>query len=748
MLSFLPAATTLIFQFLLASAVSSSSVGTLAATPVSSNVSLSFGTDTTTAEMNAAIEQLLLGKTAFGATPMGKVVKQLQDLLSNVMMPKVMDAHKADQSQIDGLGDALSKCGKIKEEGFTQAQDLWEEFIRYSKLHQACRKHEATYLSDKGDCLKQKKALKQASKTACSNFASISQKLGTQKDNRAIVTKAGSESDASYITRISNTICGDHVHDKRGKKKESTDGWGGGLRNGFLDTYLRAKAGCNGKSGDYKKKDKECKGLVDRYTKKKDECDEYQKQMDGLACQRATILKDTCERYTGCYYSTLASLGSATAQAKAAEVDRKAEWRGLNRMSCLMGAFADGKCTHKEVDACKNAKVNTDLFTIKPAPVHGLPECNAPHGADMYPSTGPYKKAQFSPLPVLAKGKDPQRCSGIEEISLSPRKGSPKSCKCARVILNGAYSAGAMVRCDKCLDVFRSTDKNSCPQGTKLFSPRSRSDWETLLKSGGPLRAPHWIVDVTRPKNGCGGCSKHAMNSGNNNQKTWRTSDGSAWWLRSKAYSKQSSQYTANCFMNLHVKNEDANQITFNENKCKYHSKSYYCQVKHLDLNPKSGSPDSCTCSKVELSGAYSAGVLVKCAECITVSKSTQKNSCPKGMKIFSPRSREDWKTFIDSAGPLRAPHFIIDVTRPRDGCGGCKKYAMNSKTPQQSTWRTSDRSSWWLRSTPYGEPNGDYKANCYLGLSSNPTSADTLRFNDANCHYKSRSYYCQTREP
>jgi len=146
----------------------------------------------------------------------------------------------------------------------------------------------------------------------------------------------------------------------------------------------------------------------------------------------------------------------------------------------------------------------------------------------------------------------------------------------------------------------------------------------------------------------------------------------------------------------------------------------------------------------VVLASRYSAGILVKCENCLTVSRSTQKNSCPAGMKIFSPRSRADWKTFIVSAQPLFAPNWIIDVTRPQSGCGGCSKYPMNSRTPQQATWRTSDGSPWWLRSTKFKEPNGDYKANCFLNLFSAPTSENTVRFNDAHCKYRSRSYYCQ----
>jgi len=71
----------------------------------------------------------------------------------------------------------------------------------------------------------------------------------------------------------------------------------------------------------------------------------------------------------------------------------------------------------------------------------------------------------------------------------------------------------------------------------------------------------------------------------------------------------------------------------------------------------------------------------------------------------------------------------------------------MKSSTPQQATWKTSDGSPWWLRSTRYSEPNGDYHGNCFLNLHSNPASADTLHFNDHNCNYHSRSYYCQPRK-
>lgn len=163
-----------------------------------------------------------------------------------------------------------------------------------------------------------------------------------------------------------------------------------------------------------------------------------------------------------------------------------------------------------------------------------------------------------------------------------------------------------------------------------------------------------------------------------------------------------------------------------------------------MNLQPKSGSPRSCKCSKVQLAGSYSPGDLIKCEQCITVYRSSQKNSCPSGMKIFAPRSRADWKTFLNSAGPLRAPHWIIDITRPQNGCGGCKRWPMKSSTPQQASWRTSDGAAWWLRNSRYGQPDGDYTANCFMDLWRKPNSENNIQFNDYRCNYRSRSYYCQ----
>merc|ERR1719502_2338831 len=103
-------------------------------------------------------------------------------------------------------------------------------------------------------------------------------------------------------------------------------------------------------------------------------------------------------------------------------------------MECLIHSFADGKVAAQEVDSCKKKAHGTDHLNIKYPKRPPLVKCAIP---TLYPATGAYKRAEFAPLPALAKGKEPQECSGVQEIGTTPRKGSPKSCRCSRVTLNG-----------------------------------------------------------------------------------------------------------------------------------------------------------------------------------------------------------------------------------------------------------------------------------------------------------------------
>merc|ERR1712032_438412 len=318
--------------------------------------------------------------------------------------------------------------------------------------------------------------------------------------------------------------------------------------------------------------------------------------------------------------------------------------------------------------------------------------------------------------------------------------GSPSNCKLQHVKAPG-YSAGTVFKVTGGRRIRRSTDKDSCPAGFKLWSPRNKNDWTIIFNAMGKNiknypRKPHLLIDITKSSNGNNAAGRnYVMKSSVAQQKPWKTKDDSAWWLRDAKYNEPNGDYHANCY--LHIYDVNPNNVRFNDGNCNYYSTEYMCQPKQT-LKCGSGSPGNCKASAISASG-YSAGRIVRIDNGRPVRRSGDKHSCPPGMKIWSPRNKNDWTIVFNAMGKNinnypKKPHLIVDVTRPANGCGGCTKYAMKSNVAQQASWKTTDGSAWWLRDAKYNEPNGDYHANCYLHVYD--VNPNNVRFNDGNCNY------------
>jgi hypothetical protein len=478
-----------------------------------------------TFDMESAITDLMMGKQSLGATPMGSSIKKIKQLIEKTMMPAGLDGHNADQKELNQLGKHVAHCGDGRKVMWRNVVAFHMKYQKFSKLHKACRNDEAIKYTAKKNCFKDLAEKKKIKELRCNFYAMTSRRVGDGNRNRQIVKRGGSEATEVYVRRITATTCG-----QAGGK-----GAGGYGKRGMLDDLLVAKAKCEKALKEYNAQGKKCARQLKDYTNRKAKCNMIQVGMDSSACKSAVHAKDSCETYAECHKSKSESYHTARKTIVQEEKDRKAEWRGLKRMGCFINAFADGRVRNDEIEACKKSTVNTKHLGIKYPQLPKFETCSIPL---KYPSTPEYKKAEYADLPAVAKGRESEECTGVQEISTKPNAGSPKSCKCSRVTLNGPYSPGPLVKCENCLTVRRSLDKNSCPAGTKIFSPRSRTDWQTFIKSARPLRAPHFIIDVTRPQNSCGGCTRHPMNSGNAQQKTWRTADGTPWWLRSTRYSE------------------------------------------------------------------------------------------------------------------------------------------------------------------------------------------------------------------
>jgi len=129
-------------------------------------------------------------------------------------------------------------------------------------------------------------------------------------------------------------------------------------------------------------------------------------------------------------------------------------------------------------------------------------------------------------------------------------------------------------------------------------------------------------------------------------------------------------------------------------------------------------------------------------------------------MSVVIPRTQAHWgsiSTFITSTMGSNYGTYLSAVPgiyKPYDGrndCAGGMGVMNYDACNGYNTWRATDGGRWWLRSSGYSEPNGDYNANCYLGdIGSRGWNGDTsnIPFNDGSCGYSTGNYYiCSTND-
>ena len=130
---------------------------------------------------------------------------------------------------------------------------------------------------------------------------------------------------------------------------------------------------------------------------------------------------------------------------------------------------------------------------------------------------------------------------------------------------------------------------------------------------------------------------------------------------------------------------------------------------------------------------------------CISTNKQTDPDTCKAhGYTMIVPKSRAHWKHLWAKYGRSYF-NTIPGIYKPTDG-GDYTQVAMNSQAMTPGGYRAIDGGAWWLRDTLYSEPNGNYKANCWLGY--RESNVDDLKFDDANCRFSTTKYICATPKP
>lgn len=231
------------------------------------------------------------------------------------------------------LAKEIQKCHDTKNSQIKTAKPSDDKYRKTSPLHKTCRTTEAGLYTEKVSCWEDEADKRKVRDMKCKEFRLVDEKYSNQNTNKIIVTKGGSEASESYLTRISSTICG----------KPGGGGKGNFGVGGFLDEFLIAKHACEKATREHAEQKKKCEVCDVKHAREKAKCNNIQDSMDAASCKYAVDVKDSCEEYAECYIAAREAYDTTEKTVKVEEVDRKAEWKGLKRMQCIVKAFGDGK---------------------------------------------------------------------------------------------------------------------------------------------------------------------------------------------------------------------------------------------------------------------------------------------------------------------------------------------------------------------------------------------------------------------
>ncbi len=157
------------------------------------------------------------------------------------------------------------------------------------------------------------------------------------------------------------------------------------------------------------------------------------------------------------------------------------------------------------------------------------------------------------------------------------------------------------------------------------------------------------------------------------------------------------------------------------------------------------------------------------CQNCVSRNYATDTNGCNTvGLQSVIPRTQAHWASMFawvtapvasGGLGGSVSTWFVTvpGIYKPSGGLTNCNNGGscingapcgvMNSASCTQTNgWRSLDGGKWWLRSTSFTEPNGDYFANAFLSFWGwNPTN---FQINDGDATFSSGNYYvCSTND-
>jgi len=340
-----------------------------------------------------------------------------------------------------------------------------------------------------------------------------------------------------------------------------------------------------------------------------------------------------------------------------------------------------------------------------------------------------------------------------------------------------------LYKCSNCVSVNQIGGTNGCTKrGMEMVIPRSPEHWSAMQDFVGAENMASYfqvIPGVSKPSSGYNSCGNTGPAMNSDDCLDWDATDGGAWFIRDTPFGEPNGDYQGNCLLGVNDIS-DITAIAFNDWNCNDYSGSQYVCSFNI---PAPALPTSCAAVKAANpeagsdyyrldTGVGHGGVLVycgfdsestlpgqeglrtyyKCSNCVSVNQVGVTNGCTKrGLEMVIPRTAEHWaamETFVGAENMASYFQVIPGVSKNSGGASSCGNEANNMNSNECIEWVAADGGAWFIRDSPYGEPNGNYQANCFLGVN-DITNVNAIAFDDWDCNFYSGSQYlCSENVP
>jgi len=322
------------------------------------------------------VEDLARVSAKNGATPgMDTFVKQIEKMVNEDMKPKVTQQHDEAVLLVHELMEPFNLCGVQKQQNDLGVNAAITARAQRSEAHKTCRVNEGAAFVSKKSCDDALEILTSAKDSQCNNPT-----LSEIPDG-SLCEPAPGETLELWVAARAIMF----------EKKDVA--------------IKKIKSECVKNTALVDSKKVECDARDAEYTSAKSACDVEQTSLESAACSQAEKTTGSCETYTICYQNALTALNNAKPAIEAQVRGRKGEWRGLMRIQCLFGVFADGQGNGVDVaqiDSCKAKTHDTSHLNIAFPAAPAQTAC-AVTGSE--PCTAAYTTEEYGALPINAQNQ-------------------------------------------------------------------------------------------------------------------------------------------------------------------------------------------------------------------------------------------------------------------------------------------------------------------------------------------------------